>query len=80
MNTPAARTPTEQEKIDKYVAAIPVKAQGTVARALAGSGSPRQAIKAKCLHCSNWQRDEITECRVLTCPLHPWRPFQAKQP
>jgi hypothetical protein len=68
----------EREKIDKYLQGIPVSAKGVVKRAFAGSGSPRNAIKAKCLACSNWDRQEITECRVFTCPLHVWRPFQAK--
>src|SRR5665647_1178014 len=66
----------EQEKINKYVAGAPASCRGTLERALAGSGSPRQAIKAKCLSCCNWQRDEIEQCRVILCPLHRWRPFQ----
>ncbi len=63
---------------NKYVAGIPASCRATVERALTGSGSPRQAIKAKCLACSNWQREEIADCTVLICPLHPWRPFQVK--
>jgi hypothetical protein len=65
-------------RVAKYLEGIPVSTRGVISRALAGAGSPRGAIKAKCLHCSNWQRDEITHCRVFTCPLHPWRPFQPK--
>lgn len=68
--------PTEQGKIDKYLAGIPVSAAGVVKRAFAGSGSPRNAIKAKCLSCANWDRAEIADCLVITCPLRPWRPYQ----
>lgn len=35
-----------------------------------------KAVKAKCLDCACWQRQEITFCRVTTCPLHAFRPFQ----
>ena len=73
------RTPTEQGKIDKYLAGVPVSAQGVVRRAMGKTGGRMNAIKAKCLSCSNWQRDEIAECRVATCPLHSWRPFQARE-
>jgi hypothetical protein len=61
---------------ERYLEGIPVLSRGVMERAFAGTGSPRNAIKAKCLDCSNWQRQEITHCRVLTCPLHAWRPFQ----
>jgi hypothetical protein len=65
--------------VAKYLEGVPVSAKGVISRAFAGSGSPRNAIKAKCMACSNYQREEITECRVFTCPLHPWRPFQPKR-
>jgi len=45
-------------------------------RVYAEKVSPRQAIKAKCLDCTCWQRAEITNCTVETCPLHDFRPFQ----
>jgi len=39
------------------------------------------AIKAKCLDCCCWQRVEITNCPVQTCPLYPYRPYRiAKKP
>ena len=67
-----------QNRVAKYLEGVPVSARGVVSRAHMKTGGRMNAIKAKCLDCSNWQRDEIAECRVLTCPLHPWRPFQAK--
>ena len=44
-------------------------------RVYANTAPPSQAIKAKCLDCC-WQRDEITHCNAVTCPLHNLRPYQ----
>ena len=49
-----------------------------VERAFLGKSSPRQAIKAKCLSCSNWQRAEVEVCSVEVCPLWWYRPYQAR--
>jgi hypothetical protein len=54
----------------------PISARGIVARAFAGKASPRQAIKARCLQCSNYQRDEIKHCTVEGCALWTYRPYQ----
>jgi hypothetical protein len=43
-------------------------------------GSRTDAVKAKCLDCSNWTRKEITLCQVDTCPLWPYRPYQDATP
>lgn len=58
-----------------YLATVQAKSQGVVAAALNGTGSPRQAIKAKCLTCANFVREEIEHCTVITCPLHAFRPY-----
>lgn len=42
------------------------------------SGSKAKAIKAKCLSCCNFSKDDITHCTVLICPLHTVRPYQSK--
>lgn len=70
------RTPAEQEKVDFYVAKAPTSLQGVLRRSYAKTGGRANAIRAKCYDCSNWQREEVAECKVTTCPLHPWRPFQ----
>lgn len=41
--------------------------------------SRNQAIKAKCLNCSNWQKTEIRLCPVYECSLYPWRPYKMKE-
>lgn len=38
--------------------------------------SRASAVKAKCLDCTNWQRNEITLCVAEDCPLWVWRPYQ----
>ena len=45
-------------------------------RVYAGQSGLTEAVKAKCLDCSCWQIAEITDCRVLTCPLWAHRPYQ----
>jgi len=67
-----------QNRTERYLAAIPTSARGIIARSLSKQGSPRSAIKAKCLDCCNFDRSEISDCSVVICPLHPWRPFQAE--
>lgn len=48
---------------------------GTMAKALAGTASPRSAIKAMCLQCAGYDRRGIVECQVSDCPLYAYRPF-----
>ncbi len=62
----------------EYLAAAPVSVQGIVQRAFEGSASPRQAIKAKCLTCCNYDRNEVEHCTVVRCPLWAYRPYTAK--
>jgi len=38
--------------------------------------SLRAAINSKCLDCMCWQATEIKKCNIVTCPLHPYRPYQ----
>ena len=61
----------------EYVSKTPSLSAGMVKRAFVATASPRQAIKAKCLACSNWQREEVEFCRIDTCPLWAYRPYRA---
>jgi hypothetical protein len=67
---------TADERREAHVQRAPVSLQGGLRRALAGEGSPRQIIKAKCLDCCNWERVEVANCTVVTCPLWRLRPYQ----
>ena len=44
-------------------------------RALKGD-SPAAAIKAFCLECVGWQKEEVKLCTAPACPLYRYRPFQ----
>jgi len=39
------------------------------------NGSKPAAIKAFCLECVCWQKNEIINCTCVTCPLYLVRPF-----
>lgn len=50
---------------------------GTYERALEGSASPRNAIKAFCAECCGYDREAVRTCPATACPLwryRPWRP------
>ena len=59
-----------------YIAKAPSSVRGMLQKAFEGSASPRQAIKATCLTCVNYDREEIRSCGVFLCPLWKYRPFQ----
>ena len=47
-------------------------------RVYSGSASPRQAIKAQCLHCAWLDEAVIRSCTATECPLWGFRPFRDK--
>ena len=55
---------------------IPVKCRKNYERAVSGKASPRQAIKAQCLECVQYDRTEVTNCSDTGCPLYQYRPFK----
>lgn len=63
---------------DDYVAQAPETQRRVFRSALAGTCSKRDAIKAKCLACCNYDRDEVRSCTVDICPLWRFRPYQAR--
>lgn len=65
---------TIKEKRQKYCEHIPAIYQATYRKAMKGR-SLAAAVKAKCQDCMNWQQVEIRECPVVTCTLHPYRPY-----
>lgn len=42
----------------------------------AQNGSIKAAVKLKCYDCSGFQKVEIKNCTVFSCPLYPIRPYQ----
>lgn len=68
----------EQQK--SHLETVPVSAVRIVERAYQRTGGRSNAIKAMCLHCTGYDRKAVKECTGLTCPLHPWRPYQVNGP
>lgn len=44
-------------------------------RTQSGKAGPRQAIKMQCAECVGYDRNEITNCTDIGCPLYNYRPF-----
>ena len=42
------------------------------------NGSKKCAIKALCLECVMWQKDEVKLCPSVSCPLYYHRPYVKK--
>jgi hypothetical protein len=79
-NTSDAAGPSGSDpRLTKRVAAVPPLYRAAYVKAVSGNLSPRQAIKAKCLDCCGWQREEVRHCTVRGCPLWPLRPFQTSR-
>ena len=84
--TPPARPPRVKEpkvtdravvkKLDDYLSTcVPDKHKVATERALKGMMSRTNAVKIKCLQCAGFQFSEVKNCTVITCALHPIRPY-----
>jgi hypothetical protein len=40
------------------------------------TNSKNEAIKALCLECVCWQKNEVINCSCLACPLYGLRPYK----
>jgi len=67
------------ELANKRVAEAPESCQGILTKAYDGEASPRAAIKAFCLQCVGYKREDVTNCVAQACPLHAYRPYQDKR-
>lgn len=77
VKTPQVTEPVTVVKIHLYVeTAVPEKHRLATERALLGQMSRANALKIKCLQCSNYQMLEVRHCTVVTCALHNLRPYQ----
>jgi len=61
----------------KRIAEAPESTQGILTRTYAGKSSPRAAIKAFCMQCVGYSRDDVRNCSAFGCPLHKYRPFKS---
>lgn len=64
------------ERTAKALSEAPESVRKTLAQSFSGSASPRKAIKAMCLSCVGFDRQEIKNRTSYACPLWQYRPFQ----
>ena len=72
---PGAVSRLRQRRIEQTSAMY----RGVMRRALEGKASPRQAIKAFCLHCVGDVRERVTDCTAYACPLYQYRPYRREE-
>ena len=76
------RTPTDparQSAIASRVGQMPQSCRATYLKAARGKASPRAAIKAFCLECVGWNRQEVARCTATACPLWTYRPWKDQE-
>lgn len=71
--------PSRRASVDERADSVPKLYRFGYLTAAGGTASPRDAIKAHCLECVCWQREEVIQCTALACPLYAYRPFQDKE-
>ena len=76
-NTPETNAKIAAKRAERLSTA-PSSWRGILRRSWTGN-SRKTAIKAFCGECVGFNRDEITNCTALACPLRKYRPFQSKQ-
>ena len=62
--------------VEERAKQAPISRRVGYLRAAAGTASPRAAVKAFCLECLGWDRNEVSRCTGLACPLWQYRPFR----
>jgi hypothetical protein len=68
---------TQQEQIEQRRKQMPDIHRANYDNAMRGK-SKKAAIRAFCLMCVQWQKEEVRLCTDLGCPLYPYRPYKNK--
>ena len=63
-----------KQRIARRIAEMPKKYRKIYRKAVEGNNKDA-AIQAFCLECVCWQKNEITNCPCLACPLYGLRPY-----
>lgn len=58
------------------LAEMPVSCRRSYLSALMARGGAKRAIKAFCLECVCWDRDEVRNCTAVACPLYAYRSYK----
>jgi hypothetical protein len=64
----------QEAAIARRLESMPETCRRTYLRAMQGC-SMAAAVKAFCMECVGWNRDEVARCTAPACPLYPYRPF-----
>ena len=66
-----------EKKRMAFLNRLPSQVRGFFERAYKGD-SRAAACKAKCIDCTGWEEYKlrIGDCQTVSCPLHPYRPYQ----
>ena len=67
---------TRDERINQQVEEAGQLYKPVMLKAYEGTASPRSAIKAQCLICVGYKRDDVSHCTSFSCPLWAYRPYQ----
>ena len=74
------QTSDYQKQLDKSRAKrradTPKKYRKLYDSCMAGTASPRNAIRMQCLECWAWVQTETAKCDNVCCPLYRYRPYQ----
>jgi hypothetical protein len=68
---------TREEQIEQRRAQMPEIHKANYDKALRGR-SMKAGIKAFCLECVQWQKEEVRLCTDLACSLYPYRPYKKR--
>ena len=60
---------------DQEIREAPPKYRGILQRAYSGR-SKATTIRAVCIRCVGYRRDDVTNCTAYKCPIWPVRPYQ----
>mgnify|MGYP003348111854 FL=1 len=69
---------TREERVAKAIDEASPLYRDIMRKAYRGVAPPRSAIKAQCLHCVGYVRDDITHCTGYSCALWAYRPYKTR--
>lgn len=66
---------TREELVEQRRQQMPEIHRANYDKAIQGR-SMKAAVKAFCLECVCWQKEEVRKCTSLSCPLFSYRPYK----
>ena len=68
-------TRPQGKRVREVLEMMPETSRATYLKAMLGK-SATAGIKAHCMECVGWLRDEVRNCTSTACPLYTYRPFK----